>query len=259
MNIKKTRKISGNNLPLYSRVESIIRNKIMNGQLLPGEMMPKEQDLTVQFNVSQITIRTALSHLKDEGLIVRSRAKGTFVAESIPEKNQLFLEFNDIYDIVRSASKYKVKVLEYTKSTVHSARYPQDVAKFFSVPGDNEIYILKRIRSLGNIPIILLENHIPVDIGKNLTTKDLTQRPILKTLKDKIGLSVNRGQFFVEAIPAEPDIAETLVTELFEPIISMKVYYWMSPDKPFEVVNLFMRADYFKFKGNISASQFKDL
>lgn len=259
MDIKKLHKTASYNIPLYSRVESIIRNKILNGQLLPGDMLLKEQDLAAQFDVSQITVRTALSHLKNEGLIVRSRAKGTFVADSIPEKNQYFIEFNDVYDIVRSASRYKVEVLEFGASSVRSARYPNDIASFLKLSGESAIFIIRRIRSISDVRVIFIENYMPIEIGKVLTKKDLSQRPILKTLKDKINLSVSRGQFFVEAIPAEPEIAEKLGAEVFEPLISIKVLYWMADDEPFEVVNLFMRADYFKFKGNIAANQFKDI
>lgn len=259
MNVKKSAKTTKNALPLYSRVESIIRNKIINGQLQPSEMLPKEQDLAAQFDVSQITVRTALSHLKDEGLIVRSRAKGTFVADSVPLKNQHFIKFNDVYDIVRNAAQYQVKTIDSKTTTVRKARYPQDVAKFLKFSFDNEICILRRIRLLKNNPIMFLENYMPIQFAEHVNEKDLSQKPLLKTLKDKIGLSVGRGEFFMEAIPAEPDIAEILMIELFEPLISMKIYYWLSSGEPFEVVNMFMRADYLKYKGTISAEHFKDI
>ena len=259
MNIKNSLKVSNSALPLYSRVESIIRNKIMNGQLMPGELLPKEQDLAEQFNVSQITIRTALSHLKEEGLIVRSRAKGTFVADTIPEKQQYFLDMDDVYHLVRDASKYEVKIAGFEKITVREARYPRDLTSFFACELDDSITVLKRVRSIKKQPVVLLENHLPTEIAKHLTQKEILKKSVLKILKDKIDLPVGRGEFYVEAIPAEPDIAEILKAELFEPIISVKVYYWFKDDKPFEIVNCFTRAEYFKYKGSISASQFKDV
>jgi DNA-binding GntR family transcriptional regulator len=131
MNIKNSLKVTNSALPLYSRVESIIRNKIMNGQLMPGDLLPKEQDLAAQFNVSQITIRTALSRLKEEGLIVRSRAKGTFVADTIPEKQQFFLDMDDVYHLVRDASKYEVKIAGFDEIHVREARYPRDLTSLF--------------------------------------------------------------------------------------------------------------------------------
>lgn len=78
----KNRKTS---IPLYVRIESLVRNRILNGQLQPGDKLPTEEDLVKQFGVSQITIRNALSNLGGDGLIVRNRAKGTFVAENVPD------------------------------------------------------------------------------------------------------------------------------------------------------------------------------
>ena len=49
---------------------------------------PKNK-LIKQFGVSQITIRNALANLEREGLIVRSRAKGTFVAEGYPYEKEI--------------------------------------------------------------------------------------------------------------------------------------------------------------------------
>jgi len=49
------------------------------------------------------------------------------------------------------------------------------------------------------------------------------------------------------------------MTEVFDPLISMKTYFWLSSGEPFEVVNTFIRADYFRYKGTISAEHFKDI
>jgi GntR family transcriptional regulator len=261
VDMKKNKSLNVKNsaLPLYSRVESTIRNRIMNRQLMPGDMLPKEQDLAALFNVSQITIRTALSHLKEAGLIVRSRAKGTFVAEDIPEKTHQFLDMNDVYSLVRDASNYQVKSVEILPTTVKNSRYPQDLMAFFEISLDDPIAVVRRVRMIDRKPVVLLENNMPTDIAKNLDEKALMNKSLLKTLKEKIGLSMGRGEFYVEAIPAEPDIAEFLMTELLEPIISVKVYFWFPDGKPFEIVNCFTRADYFKYKGSISADHFKEV
>ena len=246
-------------LPLYSQVEAIIRNKIMSGQLMPGDLLPKEQDLAEQFNVSQITIRTALSRLKEDGLIVRSRAKGTFVADVLPEPQPYFIHTSDVYSLVGDASRYEVAQSGFEETTFRQARYPKDLVEFFGGSVDQPITICRRLRSLGGEPIMLLENHISPDYARNLTEEDLRTRSVLKALKEKAGLSVGRGEFFVEAIPAEPDIAGILEIDLFQPVISVKVYFWFENGEPFEVVNSFTRADRSTFKGDISLSHFEDI
>jgi DNA-binding GntR family transcriptional regulator len=73
----------------HSRKSSrLIRNKILSGRLEASGRLPSEDELTRHFRVSRITIRSALSHLQNEGLIVRNYGRGTFVAEDIPVKKR---------------------------------------------------------------------------------------------------------------------------------------------------------------------------
>lgn len=242
-------------LPLYSRIETILRNKIENSQLMPGEKLPSEDQLASQYGVSKITIRTALSRLEADGLILRTRGKGTFVADHIPVGSQSFLSINDVYDLVGDAARYDVKPVGIETIKIFEARYPQDIEKFFQFGGNEvEISVLKRVRLLNGTPISFLENYMPEEIARRLTVEDLEHGSILKTLKERVGLEVTKGEFYIEAIPAEPDLADILNTELFEPLISIKIYYWIANDKPFEIVNCFMRADHFRYKGEIEGN-----
>ena len=96
---------------LYSRIESLIRNKILSGSYEPGELLPREDDFADYYGVSKITVRKALEKLETEDLIRRIPGKGTFVADEIPIRKQ-FIVSGSIYDIVRDAARYGVKVQE---------------------------------------------------------------------------------------------------------------------------------------------------
>ena len=60
-----------------------ISQAIISGVLKPGDQLPVEAELASQFNVAQMTLRQALSILRDLGYIetVRGRNGGSFVAE----------------------------------------------------------------------------------------------------------------------------------------------------------------------------------
>jgi len=68
------------NKPLYIQIREYIKNQIELGVLKPEDQIPTETDLTNQFQVSRITIKMALRHLVDEGLIYRVAGKGSFVS-----------------------------------------------------------------------------------------------------------------------------------------------------------------------------------
>ena len=47
----------------------------------PGDQLPGEPELCLMFDVSRTVIRQALGEMEHEGLIVRTKGKGTFVAQ----------------------------------------------------------------------------------------------------------------------------------------------------------------------------------
>ncbi len=53
------------------------------GEYLPGSRLPSERDLAASLGVGRVTVRTALAHLSDQGLLqtVRGRGGGSFVRE----------------------------------------------------------------------------------------------------------------------------------------------------------------------------------
>lgn len=245
-------------IPMYNRIESLIRNKIVSGRLRPGEKLPSEEELGRHHGVSRITVRNALGRLEQEGLIFRDRGRGTFVSDDIPVRKQFILT-GGIHEIVLEAEKYEVKALGIQEEKVSDARYAATVRDFFDCSMNDPIQVVRRVRLLKGVPIYYLENFIRRDIARHLTEQELVQKPLLKILKQKAKITVGRGQMDIEAVPAEPDVAEVLHSQIFEPLILLTVYYWLKSGEPLEVVICFMRPDYFKYRVNIDAEDFEKI
>jgi DNA-binding LacI/PurR family transcriptional regulator len=59
-----------------------LHRMIMDNLLPPGSRLPNEVELAKKLGVGHVTLRSALSRLEAEGLVIRIRSKGTFVAEN---------------------------------------------------------------------------------------------------------------------------------------------------------------------------------
>ncbi|MCC6475341.1 MAG: GntR family transcriptional regulator, partial [Burkholderiales bacterium] len=70
-----------NGAPKYAVVREKLRRQIADGTLRPGMRLPTELELPQRYGVSELTIRRALGDLVREGLIVRRRGSGSFVAD----------------------------------------------------------------------------------------------------------------------------------------------------------------------------------
>jgi GntR family transcriptional regulator len=68
-------------VPPYLRVAAELREKIANGELLPGEQVPSLDRLAESNSISRTTARRAIQVLMDEGLVISRPRWGVFVAE----------------------------------------------------------------------------------------------------------------------------------------------------------------------------------
>lgn len=59
--------------PLYRQVAANIRQAILRGEVLAGDMLPTERELSETFGVSRASIREALRELEAQGLITSAR------------------------------------------------------------------------------------------------------------------------------------------------------------------------------------------
>lgn len=65
--------------PLYHQLYLLLRSCITNGTAEFGSQMPTEQQLSLAFNVSRITVKRAMDDLAAENFIDRHRGKGSHV------------------------------------------------------------------------------------------------------------------------------------------------------------------------------------
>ncbi|RBP86172.1 DNA-binding transcriptional MocR family regulator [Cytobacillus firmus] len=67
------------NVPLYQQISYELENKITNGELPPGSLLPSERKLAIQLGVNRSTIVLAYSELRSKGIVESIRGKGTQV------------------------------------------------------------------------------------------------------------------------------------------------------------------------------------
>jgi GntR family transcriptional regulator len=67
---------------ITQRISADLRQKIQDGNLGPGALLPSEPELAREYNVSRQTARTALQALEREGLVVVRPRRGRIVRSS---------------------------------------------------------------------------------------------------------------------------------------------------------------------------------
>ena len=112
---------------------------------------------------------------------------------------------------------------------------------------------MQRTGLLNGEALYFLENFLPPKIAALITPQELYEKPLLKTLMEKTNIVVGHGEMCIEAAPAEPDIANILNIQTFDPLILRQLSYYLPSGEPFELVFCFMNPDYFKYKMEIKS------
>jgi GntR family transcriptional regulator len=68
--------------PVYLQVADILRSRIQSGQLLPDRPVPSEAQLQQEFGVARGTARKAIALLREQGLVVTVKGRGSYVHPS---------------------------------------------------------------------------------------------------------------------------------------------------------------------------------
>jgi GntR family phosphonate transport system transcriptional regulator len=66
--------------PVWQAIAASLRAEISEGRRAPGDKLPTEAQLAARFGVNRHTVRHALAHLVEAGLVRTRRGSGAFVA-----------------------------------------------------------------------------------------------------------------------------------------------------------------------------------
>ncbi|MCT8988021.1 pyruvate dehydrogenase complex transcriptional repressor PdhR [Shewanella phaeophyticola] len=89
-----------------------LERMILEGSLQPGQKLPPERELAVQFEVSRPSLREAIQKLEAKGLLMRRQGGGTYV------KEQLWQSLADpIVELMHNDSESQYDLLEFRHAT----------------------------------------------------------------------------------------------------------------------------------------------
>jgi GntR family transcriptional regulator len=144
-------------VPLYFQVAVHYERAIESGVIPPGTLFENEIYLADQLGVSRPTMRRAMEHLVDKGLIVRRRGIGTRVVQP---KVRRPLELTSLYDDLAGAGQAPTTTVLGFAELAATAELAERLA---CAEGD-AIVEITRLRSARDQPIAKMTNYLPVRV-----------------------------------------------------------------------------------------------
>lgn len=230
-------------IPYYVQLLDFLRENIKQGVWRPGDQLPGEHALCEQYDVSRTVVRQALSELEAEGLIVRRRGKGAFVAEpkiieSLAQKLTGFYQ-----DMSERGLRTITRVLiqEVTPA-------PANVARQLGIPAETPVVHLHRLRFVEDEPILLVTSYLPHALCPGLEHIDLSNRSLYACLEQVYGLIIARGRRRIGAVAADSEQAHLLGIEPGAPLLSLDSVSYLADDTPIEYYHAVHRGDRSQFE-----------
>ncbi len=191
-----------NGLPAYRRIQGTIVKRLELGQLKPGDIVDSERELARIHGVSLMTARHALAALEREGMVVRRRGAGTFVA---PPK----IHFNKLMSYTEQMSGRGLGVSSKLLSLA-VIDTEQEVAARLGLPASSRLIKLERLRLGGEEPFAIETCYLSADDFSGLTRARLDRVSLFSILEHDYGLQIAHADEEVDATTADPQTARLL-------------------------------------------------
>ena len=83
------------NSPLYMQIARKLSDDVRNGRYQVDQALPSERTLSELLNVSRVTARKAIDQLVEQGLVVRRRGSGNYIAPRIEQPLSNLTSFSE--------------------------------------------------------------------------------------------------------------------------------------------------------------------
>ena len=230
-------------IPLYYQVMRSLKEDILAGRFSSEERLPSEVELTEIFKVSRVVVRQSLQILEDEGLIVRLKGKGTFVAKDATAEEVPVLS-GYIEDFLRVGLQTKAKVLQFgiVKAT-------PDLASTFHASEGTELFYIKRLRMVEGRPFSVIENYLPYDIGMRIPLVRVEDEPLMSLIEQCAGIPIDWASQIFQAVSADAELAGLLEIDPMAPILKMNLTAYTAKGQVVNNASIFYRSDRYNHHG----------
>jgi GntR family transcriptional regulator len=237
-------------LPVYYQLYITLRRKIQEGELAPGALMPAEPALSEQFGVSRVTLRRTFQMLEQEGLILRRRSLGTFVADRKAAQESIK---GPLTNLVTLGVETAAETLSFEPHTP----LPAYAALSLGLPADTLTTHVRRLRRHDGKPFSLTSVYVLERLGVTLTQDVLDDRPVVWFLEDQ-GVRATKAEQNLTAVLADDSSAEHLGVTIGSPLLKLRRFVYDQAGQPLLYQQGLYQPDLYQYRMSLTRSNSND-
>jgi GntR family transcriptional regulator len=225
-------------VPVYRRIADDIRGALETGSLGPGQRLPSELDLAQRYGVTRMTIRSALDPLERQGLVVRRRGAGTFVAEHVP-----LMRVDRLTSFTEAVRAGGMRVgARMLAARVEPAE--AEAAGALGVEPGVPVVRVSRLLDIDDLPTVVISSTVPAGRAPGLEAAELPGGSLYAALRERHGIEPRRAAQRVSATKADAATAAWLELEPGAPVLQVERTTFDAGREPFEHARAWVRPNF---------------
>lgn len=196
-------------LPFYLQIKNDLLDKIKRGVYKKGQLIPSEKELMKIYDVSRVTIRSAIKELVKENHLIRRPGFGTLVTDEEEESMKNFTMVRSFTNEMKEMGLLS-KTIEGELETIKA---DERLAAIFDIEEGSKLYNLRRVRG-GAVPIVYSDTYLlPVveitdEVCKHSLYKFLSEKGVLFDHFDEAISAVNAPKKILKKLHINYDAPE---------------------------------------------------
>lgn len=229
--------------PLYEQIKQRLLADLETASGEGGQLPLSDAALMERFGVSRMTARNAIADLVRRGVVKRVPGRGTFLVRA--PRVALHLD-----GVERFMQDWHIPHLDPTAKILTFRRIPAepDVAARLQVAQGSPVILVRRVRYADDEPGAYDVRYVASWCSKGITREDARRQSLFATIARESGVEAVAVEQEVGAINADPDVAEILHVPAGHALLSRKVRFFTTGERPILVGHSLYRSDRFTFQ-----------
>lgn len=205
-------KHNSGNTPVYITIFQELREQIVKGALIQGDLLPSENELCARYEASRETVRKGLKELEQQGLIYSRPRRGYFV--SAPQHDEFTLSFSP--DVLSGENRFKeIKII-----------WPaEEIQEALQIPSNQKVIAFYRVNYTNGRQNGLEIKYIPYTKGLPSVEDEINYAVFPQAASAKMTSFSYYTEMTVKAVSAQGEVLAMLECAEDEPLLLVSRIY----------------------------------
>ncbi len=224
------------NSPLYMQIARKLSDDVRNGRYQVDQALPSERTLSELLDVSRVTARKAIDQLVDQGLVVRRRGSGNYIAPRIEQPLSNLSSFSE-----QLKQRGYQPASRWLKRDIVTATADEQLS--LALSPNTKVARLERLRLADDVVMAYEVSILPQSIVAHPQAVGASLYEYLSS----IGRAPVRALQHIRAMNSGAELAAKLGVPEGQAVLFITRIAYLESGQPVELTHSYCRSDHYDF------------